>query len=207
MESLSAADLLARARSGEPDALDQLFDRVSGKLLALIRIRMGALRERMESRDLLQGTLTKALGSLDQFAGRDSAALMAWLGAIARNEIRDQLDRQHAGRRRRDLEVAIDDAPELEASVASMVSRLAVDERLRRLESALLELPEDQREVVVLRSFEELEFRAVGERMGRSADACRMLYARALAALTMRLTAARIAGAGIAGDENGVVTT
>ncbi len=207
MESLSAADLLARARSGEPDALDQLFDRVSGKLLALIRIRMGALRERMESRDLLQGTLIKALGSLDQFAGRDSAALMAWLGAIARNEIRDQLDRQHAGRRRRDLEVAIDDAPELEASVASMVSRLAVDERLRRLESALLELPEDQREVVVLRSFEELEFRAVGERMGRSADACRMLYARALAALTMRLTAARIAGAGIAGDENGVVTT
>lgn len=181
----SAIPLLQRAREGSPEALDELFERFSGKLLALIRLRMGALRNRMESRDVLQSTWIKALRGLDDFSGDDSSGLQAWLAAIARNQIHDLNDRHHADRRRLDREQGLSQPDALEASVASIVSRIALHDRSRRLEDALLELPERQREAVVLRNLEELSFVEMSERLGRSPDACRMLYSRSLAALTL----------------------
>ena len=55
--------------------------------------------------------------------------------------------------------------------------------------AALEALDPDHRDVIVLRKLEELSFREVAARMGRSEDACRMLLARAMVALTLRLGA------------------
>ena len=41
--------------------------------------------------------------------------------------------------------------------------------------------------MILLRKLEELSFAEIGQRMGRNPDACRMLLARAMATLTMRL--------------------
>ena len=60
-----------------------------------------------------------------------------------------------------------------------------------RVEAALETLEEHHREVIVLRKLEELTFAEIGERLGKSEDACRMLFARALTALTSRLGPAR----------------
>ncbi len=60
-------------------------------------------------------------------------------------------------------------------------------EEFARLEAALDTLDPDYRDVIVLRKLEELSFKEIAERMGRSQDACRMLLARALAALTLKL--------------------
>jgi len=178
---------MRRAREGSNEALGELVERYSGKLLALIRVRMGDLRRRMESRDVLQNTLVKALGAVDRFDGEESGPFLAWLATIAHHEIADLRDHHRAQRRRLDLEDGLSRAGDIEASVASMVSRIDLGERGRRLEAALLELPEEQREAVILRSFEELGFAEVGERLGRSADAARMLYARAMTALTLAM--------------------
>jgi hypothetical protein len=57
---------------------------VAGKLLGLIRLRLGrTLRAQMESRDILQATLLKSFEHLPQFEQSDSASLMAWLARIA----------------------------------------------------------------------------------------------------------------------------
>jgi DNA-directed RNA polymerase specialized sigma24 family protein len=41
--------------------------------------------------------------------------------------------------------------------------------------------------VILLRKFEELSFAEIGERLGKSPDACRMLLARAMTALTLEM--------------------
>jgi RNA polymerase sigma-70 factor (ECF subfamily) len=69
------------------------------------------------------------------------------------------------------------------ASARSVLSRLAIQEGASALERALDDLPEQQRDVVLLRRFEGLSYAEIGERLGRSADAARMLYGRAVAAL------------------------
>jgi RNA polymerase sigma-70 factor (ECF subfamily) len=183
--------LLARARAGSREALGDLLESAAGRLLALIRLRLGPkLRAELESRDILQSALLKAVAGFDSFEGEHVAALRAWLVRIAENEIRDQAD--FHGRRRRDAaqRVPLDARPEIEhlaARVRSQTSRIALDEQLVRLERALESLPTDQRDVIVARRMEELSFAQIGERMGRSADACRMLFARAMTALTLAM--------------------
>ena len=184
------AELLGRSREGSPAALSQLVERFSPRLLAVIRLRLGPrLRDHLESRDVLQETWLKALSRFEGFLGAGASSFMAWLAQIAANEIRDRAD--YHGRQRRDgareerLEPAELDG--LAARVRSETSRLALSVEMARLERALESLSADHREVIVLRKLEERPFREVAERMDRSPDACRVLLARALAALAVEM--------------------
>lgn len=187
------AALLARARDGSRDALGELFRRAGPRLLATVRLRLGpGLRPKVESADIVQTTFLKALTGLQAFRGQGSPTFGAWLAGIARNEIRDLAD--HHGRQRRDARrtVPLDEAQEvreLVAAVRSETSRIAMDEQTLRLERALELLSEEHREVIVLRSLEEQSFAEIATRLERSPDACRMLYARAMASLTLRMEA------------------
>ena len=188
MDRTESTALLRRAKGGCNEALNTLLEHCAGKLLALIRLRMGrGLRAHLESQDILQASLLKAFQHIDQFEREDTGALMAWLARIAENEIRDQAD--YHGRQRRDaarvvpVEGGLDG---LAPQVRSLVSGVIMNEAMERLERALEELDDRYREIIVLRKFEELSFREIAERLGKSPDACRMLLARAMAALTLR---------------------
>jgi RNA polymerase sigma-70 factor, ECF subfamily len=190
MDPARTADLLQRAKGGSPEALNALYERCAGRLLAYIRLRLGReMRARLESRDILQATLLKSLEHLRDLEGTETRSLMAWLARIAEHEIRDRAD--YFGRQRRDAarEVPIEADEALPPALTrSALSRLILTEEAERLEAALESLETDHREVILLRKFEELPFAEVGRRMGRSEDAARMLLARALTALTLKLT-------------------
>ena len=179
--------LLRAARDGSAEALGELYDRYGGRLLTFIRLRLGRdLRGRVESRDILQATLLRSFQRLAQFEGGDGPSLMGWLARIAENEIRDQADFQH--RQRRDIAagVALDDVGDvLPARGRSALSQAVIAEESERLACALESLEPDHREVIVLRKLEELGFKEMAGRLGRSEDACRMLLARAMVALTL----------------------
>jgi RNA polymerase sigma-70 factor (ECF subfamily) len=191
MDRQETSALLRRARDGNAEALEALYGRVAARLLALIRLRLGrTLRGRIDSGDVLQAVLLKSFEHLQQFEESDSASLMSWLARIAENEIRDRADYQHRQRRDVRREVPFEAAhAEIAAGVRSALTQLVLDERAKRLERAIESLDDHYREVVLLRSFEELSFREIGARLGKSEDACRMLYARAMAALTTRVIA------------------
>jgi RNA polymerase sigma-70 factor (ECF subfamily) len=188
-DSNRTAALIGRARAGSAEAVEALYSRCAPRLLALIRLRMGrSLRARLESRDILQATLFKSFQQISQLRSAETVSLMAWLARIAENEIRDQADR--AGRQRRDVhrEASMDeDVAKIAADLPSALSRVILDERAARLEQALETLSPDHREVILLRKFEELTFAEIAARLGRSEDACRMLLARAMTALTLKL--------------------
>ena len=72
-------------------------------------------------------------------------------------------------------------------SIRSEVSRIQLKEDSLRLEKAMEALAEPHREVILLRSFEELSFSEVSERLQKSSEASRKLFGRAKAALTMKM--------------------
>jgi len=181
--------LLRRARDGEREALDAVYSRCAGRLLALIRLRMGPeLRSRMESRDLLQASLLKSFERIDQFEREGSLSLMAWLARIAENELRDRVEFHRRAKRDARADVAIDDERHpLAARMRSALSQVILDERARALEGALEALAPQHRDVIVLRKLEELSWAEVAARMDKTEDACRMLLARAMSALTREM--------------------
>jgi RNA polymerase sigma-70 factor (ECF subfamily) len=176
--------LLRRVRDGSPGALDALLGHCAGRLLTAIRLRLGPdLRARIESRDVLQACLLKSFERIGEFERSEGASLQAWLARIAENEIRDLADYHH--RRRRDLHAdtpLADDRP-LVAHVRSQLSQVILSQEMQRLARALERLSAEHREVIVLRRLEERSWGEIAERTGRTVDACRMLLARAMAAL------------------------
>lgn len=191
MSAMAAGDtqaLFERARTGTPADLNAFYDRCARKLLPLIRLRLGrALRQEMESRDILQSVLCKSLDKLDRV--QDPAAVMGWLARIAEHEIRDQADFHRRQRRDAARRTPIDDAANVPAPIRQALSQAILSEQAERLEEALEALPEAQRELIVLRKLEELTFPEIAARLGKSEDACRMAFSRAMAALTIRLAA------------------
>jgi RNA polymerase sigma-70 factor (ECF subfamily) len=166
--------------------MNAFYERCVRKLLPLIRLRLGrSLRSEMESRDILQNVLCRSFARMDQV--QDPDAVMGWLARMAENEIRDQAD--FHGRQRRDvaMRAPMEDAAAVPAPVRQALSQVILLERSERLAVALESLPEAQREIIVLRKLEELTFPEIAARMGKSEDACRMAFSRAMAALTMRI--------------------
>ena len=169
-------------------AIDRLYQRYAPRLLSYIRLKIGRrLREKMESGDILQAALIKSFQHLDEFRGTNGPALMAWLAKIADREIVDRADYHGRQRRAADMESPLDDRSEIAARVRSALSQAILNERASELESAIASLSDAHREVILLRTFEELSFPDISRRLGKSEDACRMLFARAMTALTIRL--------------------
>jgi len=182
-------ELLDQARSGSPEALNHLYERCAGRLLAFIRLRLGRdLRSRLESRDILQATLLKSLSHVSELKAAETRSVMAWLARIAEHEIQDCADFHHRQRRDAAREMPIEDDAPLPALTRSALSRVILGEQAEQLEAALDVLSPDHREVILLRKFEELSFAEIGQRLGKSEDACRMLLARAMTALTLEMS-------------------
>jgi RNA polymerase sigma-70 factor (ECF subfamily) len=182
-------ELLDQAKAGSPEALNHLYERCAGRLLAFIRLRLGRdLRSRLESRDILQATLLKSLDHVSELEADETRSVMAWLARIAENEIRDCADFHHRQRRDAARETALEDDAPLPALTRSALSRVILGEQAEQLEQALESLLPAHREIILLRKFEELPFAEIGRRLGRTEDASRMLLARAMTALTLKMS-------------------
>lgn len=181
--------LVRRAQAGDADALEPLFQRYYERVRRIVRARLGAqLRSRLDSGDIVQEVFVSALRGFDRFDMRDEAALIHWLSVLAENRIRDAAD--HFGAEKRgdgrvvplaqsgdSGSVAIDPA----TSGPGPAEHAARGEQLARLEAALDALPEDLREIVLLRDYAGMEWKDVAERVGRpSPDAARMAHGKAL---------------------------
>lgn len=131
-------------------------------LLARLRLHQG-LRGKLDPSDVVQQTLLEAHQGLAAFRGQSSGEQAAWLRQIlARNLANAARD---FGREKRDVQRERSLESDLDASSARLGDLLAADqsspsqraerqERALRLAAALAELPENQREAVILRHFQ-----------------------------------------------------
>jgi RNA polymerase sigma-70 factor (ECF subfamily) len=69
----------------------------------------------------------------------------------------------------------------------SPCSRAIRNEQVELLERALERLPEEYRQVIILRNRERLEFREIGHRLGRLPDTVRWLWVKAVESLRQEL--------------------
>lgn len=146
--------LIARAAGGDTDAVGAL---VVAHRPTVVRIARHLLGDAAAAEDVAQEAFVRLQAALPGFRG--DAALSTWLYRVTLNLCRDHLRR---GRRRRDdvdLD-AIGDAPA--AAVAAHADRDIDLQRLRRrVRAAIDQLPDEQREAVLLRYMEELPYHEI----------------------------------------------
>lgn len=160
------AELIERARAGEPEARDELVQRY---LTDVYRVTSRILGDRDLAQDATQDAFMNALGALSRFRGE--ASFRTWLLRIAVNSARSVGRRQV---RRREVNIVLADHV---ASVAQDPAKRAENiTEAARVEEVLRTLPTKQRMAVTLRVQQGLSYAEVAEALDCSEGAARVNY-------------------------------
>jgi RNA polymerase sigma-70 factor (ECF subfamily) len=195
-------ELLAAARAGSGAACGQLLEAHRPYLFTVATAELDRdLRAKADAADLIQETLFEAVIGFSRFDGCRPAQLRAWLREILLHNIAN-FRRYFKDTVMRDItrEVPLPGRPggqpgEGLANDDSTPSRKVLRrEEHERLQQALARIPGHYRDVIVWHLQEERGFADIGQRLGRSADAAKQLWRRALQYLTNELGTNRGAG-------------
>jgi RNA polymerase sigma-70 factor (ECF subfamily) len=184
-----SVSLLAEARAGSREALGRALNTWRRYLLGIAERELEPeLRAKGGASDLVQETFLEAQRDFGQFHGSSPDELQAWLRQVLLNNVGAFSRRfQNTHKRTISREVALHaegstvGPGEFLAGSTLSPSRLAIEnEQTLALRQALEKLPEDYRQVVVLRYQDERSFEEIGRQMNRSPDAARKLWSRAM---------------------------
>jgi RNA polymerase sigma-70 factor, ECF subfamily len=188
-EPLTTQVLIDRVQHGDEAALNALCTRYQERVLRAVRIRLGAkLRAKLQSSDVVQDVMKKAVEGIDRFEFRTEGAFMKHLNVLVEHRIRDQNDYWNAQRRNPGREIPLgprssgDGNPliEPEARPAPGPSSLLIlAEDLERMERAMDLLSPEQRELLVAVKLEGRTYGELAEEHGTTDDAIRMKAKRA----------------------------
>ena len=175
-------DLVEAFQGGDTAAFDLLVERWDRKIQGAIYRFVGASED---ARDLCQEAFLKAYRGLGTF--KKDARFSSWLYQIALNVCRDRLRR----RRGRTL-LSLDELDESghEAAVLPGPSPLELAEGrdiAQRVARAVAELPDDQREVIVLKEYQGLTFAEIADVLGVPLSTVKTRLYRGLVQLRDRL--------------------
>jgi RNA polymerase sigma-70 factor (ECF subfamily) len=132
-------ELVERIANGDPGALDELYENCRRPLLGYLRL---LTRDDGLAEEILQDTLLAAWTGADRFSGQSSAR--AWLYGIARRRARD------ATRRPRLQLVDLDEADWVAGKDPDPGEAVLASAGIDELADAVGQLPEAQREALVL---------------------------------------------------------
>jgi RNA polymerase sigma-70 factor (ECF subfamily) len=183
--------LLGHAKTGDSAAVGRLLEAYRPYLALLARLQISRrLQGKIDATDVVQDVFLEAHRNLMLFRGTCEAEFVAWLRQILSDRLTN-LVRHYLGTKRRDIRLeremaaAIDESSRvldgsLVARQSSPSDRASRCEQAVLLADALSQIPDDQREVLVLRHLEELTFPDVAARMGRTVDSVKGLWTRGL---------------------------
>ncbi|MEZ6133133.1 MAG: sigma-70 family RNA polymerase sigma factor [Planctomycetaceae bacterium] len=185
--------LLQGVQQGDAEAVNRLMERHRLAVRRLIHMRLDkALASRVDASDVVQDVLFEASRRMDDYIRNPVMPFHLWLRQLARDRIVD-MHRRHrtAGRRSVDREQRISSLGNDDRSAADLAALLKDTELTpaaasvrkemeQRFLEALNELPDDDRELILMRHFEHLSNSEVAEALGLTAPAAGMRYLRAI---------------------------
>lgn len=186
---------LAEARAGSPAGLSRLLEECRGYLLGIANQELDPqLRGKAGASDMVQETFLRAQREFEQFDGQTEQEWLGWLRQILVHQLAN-LNRHYCGTSKRNIqrELPLNDAPGQHGEgdlvdpgdTPSAIARTKEDDD--RLRAALKQLKPKYRQVIEWRNYEGLSLEEIGQRLGKSAEAARKLWARAVDQLGQRL--------------------
>ena len=162
---------VARAKEGDREAMRFLYVSYSHNIYGYVR---SIVRDDHEAEDVTQHVFAKLMTTIGKYDDR-GVPFFAWLLRLARNVAIDHLRANRA--------TPIESVPETGAAYNADI------DQVQMVRDALATLPEEQREVVVLRHVVGLAPGEIADRMGRTESSIHGLHHRGRRALQRELIA------------------
>ena len=185
----SSSALILRARDGDVDACNELCARYLPRLRQWAHGRLpNWAREHLDTEDIVQDTLMQSVRQLNAFTPHHDRAFCAYVSQALRNRLRDAMRR--ATRRPPGQEIS----PNIPAREPSPLEQALGEQMLHRYESALQQLSERDRELIVARVELGLEYAEIAGLLNMtSVPSARVAVSRALVRLAVEMGVDRTA--------------
>lgn len=195
MSKSSIAPLLFEARAGSKNALAELLKRYRPLLLTLAKNAIPKqIARKVSPSDAVQETCIDAVRSIGDLRATTEAECRAWLCALLLRNVDDAQRRFILSQKRRvarERPLSTGDsrrlATQLQSADETPYEQAVSGEEIKSFEAALLRLSEDYRVVIELHSRDHQSFVEIAKTLGKSADAIRMLWNRAVEQLAREL--------------------
>lgn len=171
---LSDAELVHAYQQGHEQALSALINRHKDKVYTSVYM---LVKDKFLAEDLFQDTFLKIIKTINEGRYAEQGKFLPWAVRVARNLCMD-----HFRKTRLNVSVTLPDGQDISSLfgcsdlVADGIERREVHESVRKLVEGL---PEEQREVIVLRVYADLSFKEISDLTGVSINTAlgRMRYA------------------------------
>lgn len=172
---ISDAELVALFQNGNQQAFALLLNRHKSKVFTSILI---IVRDRYLAEDLFQDTFIKAIRLLQEGKYNEDGKFLPWIARVARNIAID-----HIRKNKRQPVVVMDSGSSFFSSFnfadTDAESVQIEQDESARVRKLIAQLPEEQRDVLVMRHFADMSFKDIAEATGVSVNTAlgRMRYA------------------------------
>lgn len=171
---MTDSQLIREIKEGQIDFYAILIERYEKKILSFILHLLRSYNMEAYAEDICQETFYKAFKSLKTFRDEE-ATFSTWLYTIARNTALSEL------RKTKHIEISLEDTVS-NPQVSSMLlpeQELLKNERVQKVRDAINNLPEKQRSALILREYEQLDYKEIAQILESTVSSVKSLLFRA----------------------------
>jgi RNA polymerase sigma-70 factor (ECF subfamily) len=176
LSKISDSQLVEKYLAGDGDAISRLIERHKRRITDYIAM---MVRDRDIANDIFQETAIKAVRVIDEGRYCDNGKFLSWILRIAHNQVIDHFRYTKGEAKVTEADAGFDILGSMRFAGDSVEDRMIheqINEDLRRI---IDHLPEEQRDVVIMRYFNDMSFKEIAEESGVSINTAlgRMRYA------------------------------
>ncbi len=176
MSKMSDSALLKEYTTGNRAAISQLIERHKRRVTDYINM---MVRDRDVADDIFQETIIKAVRFIDEGRYVDNGKFLSWVLRVAHNQVIDHFRRTKQENKITESDAGFDILGSMRFSNETIEDKMIHEQIHQDLRSLIDHLPPEQREVVLMRYFDNLPFRQIADDIGISINTAlgRMRYA------------------------------
>ena len=176
VQVVSDQKLLNCYLSGDRNAISQLIERHSRRVRDYIQM---MVKDGDVADDIFQETFIKAVRVIDEGRYTDNGRFLSWILRIAHNQVIDHFRAQKQNRQLNEAEAGYDVLGTLRLAERTVEDEIVCEQSAGDVRRMVELLPDEQREVVMMRYYSGLSFKEIAEQTGVSINTAlgRMRYA------------------------------
>ncbi len=173
---MSDSKLIGMYREGNKSAISKLIERHKKRITDYIAM---MVKDRDIADDIFQETVIKAVRVIDDGRYADNGKFLSWVLRIAHNQVIDHFRHTRGEGKITEADAGFDILSTIHFAGDSIEDRLVHEQIHEDLRRIINHLPEEQREVVIMRYFNDMSFKDIAEESGVSINTAlgRMRYA------------------------------